>query len=419
MSIGYACLTKGVPEANYKTCRKSNATNENLISLIEHNLNVLERMIDYNHQEGIRLFRISSDIIPFGSDFLVNDLDWTKLFEASFTQIGEKIKRYSIRVSMHPGQYTVLNSPRKEVVDRAIDDLTYHTLFLNALGVDAESKLILHVGGVYGDKSSAMDRFAVVYEQLDNRIKERLIIENDDRSYTIEDVLSLSRRTGAPVVYDNLHHRLNNDGELYSDAYWINKAKKTWHKKDGRPKVHYSQQQLNGREGAHSQFIRIDEFMAFYEEVKPSDVDIMLEVKDKNLSAVKCHLATTTEPKIKDLEKEWSRYKYTVLERSPEIYASIRNLLKDKSSYPVIQFYRLIEAALSQDIDMNKAINSLDHVWGYLNKQATAKEKERYRKYKADILEEPKNLDRVKRFLYKLALKYNEAYLLGSLYFEL
>lgn len=419
MSIGYACLTKGVPEANYKTCRKSNATNENLISLIEHNLNVLERMIDYNHQEGIRLFRISSDIIPFGSDFLVNDLDWTKLFEASFTQIGEKIKRYGIRVSMHPGQYTVLNSPRKEVVDRAIDDLTYHTLFLNALGVDAESKLILHVGGVYGDKSSAMDRFAVVYEQLDNRIKERLIIENDDRSYTIEDVLSLSRRTGAPVVYDNLHHRLNNDGELYSDAYWINKAKKTWHKKDGRPKVHYSQQQLNGREGAHSQFIRIDEFMAFYEEVKPCDVDIMLEVKDKNLSAVKCHLATTTEPKIKDLEKEWSRYKYTVLERSPEIYASIRNLLKDKSSYPVIQFYRLIEAALSQDIDMNKAINSLDHVWGYLNKQATAKEKERYRKYKADILEEPKNLDRVKRFLYKLALKYNEAYLLGSLYFEL
>lgn len=419
MSIGYACLTKGVPEANYKTCRKSNATNENLISLIEHNLNVLERMIDYNHQEGIRLFRISSDIIPFGSDFVVNDLDWTKLFEASFTQIGEKIKRYGIRVSMHPGQYTVLNSPRKEVVDRAIDDLTYHTLFLNALGVDAESKLILHVGGVYGDKSSAMDRFAVVYEQLDNRIKERLIIENDDRSYTIEDVLSLSRRTGAPVVYDNLHHRLNNDGELYSDAYWINKAKKTWHKKDGRPKVHYSQQQLNGREGAHSQFIRIDEFMAFYEEVKPCDVDIMLEVKDKNLSAVKCHLATTTEPKIKDLEKEWSRYKYTVLERSPEIYASIRNLLKDKSSYPVIQFYRLIEAALSQDIDMNKAINSLDHVWGYLNKQATAKEKERYRKYKADILEEPKNLDRVKRFLYKLALKYNEAYLLGSLYFEL
>lgn len=418
MSIGYACLTKGVPEANYRTCRKKNATEENLKSLIEHNLTVLERMIDYNHQEGIELFRISSDIIPFGSDFSVNDLNWPHLFEPLFKSIGEKIERYGIRVSMHPGQYTVLNSPRKEVVDRAIDDLTYHTLFLDSLGVGPENKIILHVGGVYGDKESAVDRFADVYEQLDDRVKDRLIIENDDRSYTIEDVLSISRRTGAPVVYDNLHHRLNNDGALHTDSYWINQAKKTWRLKDGRTKVHYSQQQLNGREGAHSQFIRIDEFMDFYEDVKPCDVDIMLEVKDKNLSAVKCHLATTDEPKISDLEKEWSRYKYTVLERSPAIYESIRNLLKDKSNYPVIQFYRLIEAALNQEIDMNKGINGLDHVWGYLNKKATAKEKERYQKYKSDLVEEPKNLDRVKRFLYKLALKHNQEYLLKSLYFE-
>lgn len=419
MSIGYACLTKGVPEANYKTCRKKNATEDHLKTLIEHNLTVLEKMIDYNHQEGIKLFRISSDIIPFGSDFVVNDLNWPKLFEHLFKVIGEKIKRYGIRVSMHPGQYTVLNSPRKEVVDRAIDDLTYHTLFLDSLGVGPEKKIILHVGGVYGDKESASNRFADVYDQLDERIKDRLIIENDDRSYTIEDVLSISERTGAPVVYDNLHHRLNNDGALHSDSYWIDKAKKTWKDKDGRTKVHYSQQQLNGREGAHSQFIRIDEFMNFYEDVKSCDVDIMLEVKDKNLSAVKCHLATTDEPKISDLEKEWSRYKYTVLERSPEIYESIRGLLKDKSSYPVIQFYRLIEAALGQEIDMNKAINSLDHVWGYVNKQATEKEKERYQSYKAKILEEPKNLARVKRFIYKLASKYDSTYLLNSLYFEL
>lgn len=418
MSIGYACLTKGVPEASYKTCRKANATEDNLKSLIEHNLTVLERMIDYNHQEGIRLFRISSDIIPFGSDFVVNDINWPELFAPLFKSIGTKIKRYGIRVSMHPGQYTVLNSPRKEVVDRAIDDLTYHTLFLDSLGVGPENKIILHVGGVYGDKASAMDSFADVYKKLDDRIKDRLIIENDDRSYTIEDVLSISSRTGAPVVYDNLHHRLNNDGAIHTDSYWINQAKKTWREKDGRAKVHYSQQQLNGREGAHSQFIRIDEFMVFYEDVEPCDVDIMLEVKDKNLSAVKCQLATTDEPKISSLEKEWSRYKYTVLERSPVIYESIRSLLKDKSSYPVIQFYRLIEAALSEDIDMNKAINSLDHVWGYLNKQASEKEKKRYQTYKSNILEEPKNLDRVKRFLYKLALKYNEEYLLKSLYFE-
>src|SRR5688572_2230913 len=90
MSIGYACLTKGVPDANYKTCRKANATEENLKKLIEHNLRVLDTMIEYNHQEGIRLFRISSDIVPFGSDYAVNDLDWPGLFEPLFTKIGNK-----------------------------------------------------------------------------------------------------------------------------------------------------------------------------------------------------------------------------------------------------------------------------------------------------------------------------------------
>ncbi|OJF94153.1 UV DNA damage repair endonuclease UvsE [Alkalibacterium sp. 20] len=419
MNIGYACITKGLVETNYKTCRKINATEENLKLLIEHNLNVLEKMIEYNNQVGIRLFRISSDIIPFGSDSAVNNLDWPTLFEPLFTRIGEKIRRYGIRVSMHPGQYTVLNSPIIGVVERAIDDLNYHTLFLDLLGVGSESKIILHVGGVYNDKEAAIDRFIQVYEKLDQKIKDRLIIENDDRSYTIKDVLDISKRTGAPVVYDNLHHALNSEGETYPDSYWINLAKKTWQKKDGRPKVHYSQQQLIGREGSHSQFIRIDEFMTFYRDVEPCEVDIMLEVKDKNLSAVKCLLATTTDPKMSDLEKEWAKYKYTVLERSPAIYDSIRELLKDKSSYPVIPFYRLIEAALDQDLNISTAINSLEHVWGYVDQEVTDKEKEKYQDYKSNLMEDIKYLERVKRFLYKLALKYEVDYLIYSLYFEL
>lgn len=419
MSIGYACLTKGVPEANYKTCRKANATEENLKKLIEHNLHVLDTMIEYNHQEGIRLFRISSDIIPFGSDYAVNNLDWPSLFEPLFTKIGNKIRDYGIRVSMHPGQYTVLNSPREEVVIRAIDDLRYHTLFLDSLGVDSEHKIILHIGGVYNDKEIAIERFCRVYGQLDQGIKNRLIIENDDRSYTIKEVLAISEKTGAPVVYDNLHHAINGGSESHPDSYWINLAKQTWKEKDGRAKVHYSQQQLNGREGSHSQFIRIDEFMNYYEDVSPCEVDIMLEVKDKNLSAVKCHLATTSDPRISDLEKEWARYKYAVLERSPAIYDSIRNLLKDKSAYPVISFYRLIEAALAQEVDANTAVNSMDHVWGYVNSLVSSKEKEKYQKFKADILNDAKYLEHAKRFLYKLAVKYEVDYLLKSLYFEL
>jgi len=95
----------------------------------------------------------------------------------------------NIRGSMHPGQYTVLNSPNEEVVEKSIMDLEYHCKFLDSLGVDYSNKIILHVGGVYGDKISAMERFKHNFNRLSNSLKKRLVIENDDKSYTIEDVL--------------------------------------------------------------------------------------------------------------------------------------------------------------------------------------------------------------------------------------
>src|SRR5690554_3881854 len=209
MKIGYACLTVGVPDTQMRTCRKANATSENLMELIEHNLHSTENMIDYNIKNNIKMYRISSDLIPFGSDKETNNLDWATLFKDTFDRMGQKIKDHDIRVSLHPGQYTVLNSPNEEVISRAIDDLEYQDLILNALNVDDSHKLIIHIGGVYGDKEAAKARFIETYEGLSKEVKARLIIENDDRLYTIADVLEISEATGAPVVYDNLHNFCN------------------------------------------------------------------------------------------------------------------------------------------------------------------------------------------------------------------
>lgn len=419
MSIGYACLTRGVNDLRYKTCRKQNATKENLAQLIEHNLAVLEDMIDYNQQQGIKLFRMSSDIIPFGSDFEVNDLNWSELFKTCFERIGSKIRRNQIRVSMHPGQYTVLNSPNPDVVSRAMDDLKYHTQFIDNLGVGPEHKIILHIGGVYGDKESAFDRFIEVYARLEDAVKDRLIIENDDRLFTIEDVLKISDQTGAPVVYDNLHHYINGGKLDRSGAYWIEKAKATWKDQDGKAKVHYSQQQYGAREGAHSYTVRIKEFLRYYQSVEPLNVDIMLEVKDKNLSAVKCILATSDKEDIKNLEKEWARYKYAILEKSQPHYQLIRELLKDKNAYPVVSFYELIEEALETVPSSKDALNSLDHVWGYVSNEADIKEKKAYEKYKKEVELSVESLPKAKRFLKRLAVKQNSTYLLESYYFDL
>jgi UV DNA damage endonuclease len=287
MAIGYACIAVDVPGTGLSRCILKNASEDRIRTLTEANLAALDAMIDYNIRNNIKLFRISSDIIPFGSH-PVNQVRWWDENKGVLWQLGRKINEAQIRVSMHPGQYTVLNSPDTKVVQRAIDDLEYHERFLTALGMQENSKLVLHIGGVYGDKNKAMMSFIDNYRVLPKNIKKRLIIENDDKNYNIEEVLYLSQITGAPVVFDNLHHKLNPPKTTMSDADWIKKAGSTWLKRDGIQKIHYSQQKEGGTPGSHSDTISLPEFLTYYSLLPNGEIDIMLEVKDKNMSAVKC-----------------------------------------------------------------------------------------------------------------------------------
>jgi UV DNA damage endonuclease len=287
MAIGYACITVEVPGTGLSRCILKNASEDRIRTLTAANLAALDAMLDYNISNNIKLFRISSDIIPFGSH-PVNQVRWWEEYKGVLWQLGRKIKEAQLRVSMHPGQYTVLNSPDSKVVQRAIDDLEYHERFLTALGMEENCKLVLHIGGVYGDKNKAMKVFIDNYSVLPKNIKKRLIIENDDKNYNIEDVLNISQISGAPVVFDNLHHKLNPPKTAMSDKEWIKKAGSTWLKRDGIQKIHYSQQKEGGTPGSHSDTIYLPEFLIYYSELPDSEIDIMLEVKDKNMSAVKC-----------------------------------------------------------------------------------------------------------------------------------
>lgn len=418
MSIGYACLEVGVPNTTIRRVMKKNVDDEKLKEVIQHNLQSLEKMIEYNGVNGIHLFRISSDLIPFGSS-PVNTLPWQNLFKKEFERIGKKIKENNIRVSFHPGQYTVLNSPSEEIAARAVEDLNYHNKVLDCLGADRKNKIILHIGGVYGDKAAASQRFIERFHQLDTAVKERLIIENDDKLYTAEDVLKIAEEAGIPMVYDNLHNEVNPSLNAEGDAYWISKVSKTWKKEDGKQKIHYSQQAMDKRSGAHTQTIYLETFLDFYTSLNDQTIDIMLEVKDKNLSAVKCINALRDKKNSKYLEKEWARYKYLVLEHSPERYTQIRELLKDKTHYPVKPFYRLIEEALEEEVEIGHAVNAAQHVFGHLKKQATEKETKTFEKNLQKYKEGTAKRQTIKNHLVKLAECYQENYLLQSLYFYL
>ena len=416
MSIGYACLQVGRPDTTIRSVIQKNATTERVMEVIDYNLQSFENMIDYNIKNKIKLYRISSGLIPFGSS-PVNQLDWEQIFRDRFITIGQKIKQSGMRVSFHPGQYTVLNSPDEGVVSRAVDDLVYQEKILTLLGVDYSHKLILHVGGVYGDKVTALERFEENFKTIPQAVKNRLIIENDDRLFNVEDVLGLAHRIGIPVVYDNLHNAINPADSTKDDGYWISETRKTWKPEDGNQKIHYSQQASGKRLGAHTDTIYIEDFLEFYNKLEDKTIDIMLEVKDKNLSALKCQNATTDQPAISLLEKEWGRYKYFMLEKSPRDYQVIRQLLKDKTAYPVLEFYRMIEAALEKETDPGAAINTAHHIWGYFKGKATKSEQATFIRNCTNYQSGKAKLATVKRQLHKLAIKYDQTYLIESLYF--
>lgn len=416
INFGYACLALGVVDTQMKSCTMRTATPERLREIIAHNLQVLMRLVQYNKANHIHLFRISSDLIPFGSS-PVNVLAWQDEFADTFEEIGKLVAEAGMRVSMHPGQYTVINSPDEEVVKRAIADLEYHEQVLRLLSAGSTSKIILHVGGGYGDKSAAIDRFYRNWNQLNDSVRNRLVLENDERIYNIADVLKIVGQLGIPAVFDTLHHSINFPKENGSEVDWILQCSKTWGELDGRQKIHYSQQRFAGKPGAHSNSIYTEQFLKFYQTVHHMDLDIMLEVKDKNLSAIKCGMMTSETNNISFLEREWAKYKYSVLEHSPRAYLALRTLLKDKHAYPAKQFYSILEQALDEPLETNNAVNALLHVWGYFKDIAQPDEKRRFLSSLDKYKNSTAKLTTVKNQLYKLSEKYEEKYLLESYYF--
>ena len=288
--LGFACRVLGESVfPKMRTCILKNASTENLIKLTANNLFYLEKMVEYCAKNRIYLVRISSDIIPFASH-PEKEFNWRAIFQNRFESIGNLIQKTGVRVSMHPGQYTVLNALKPSVVEQSLREITWHARFLDALNVDFTSKIILHIGGLYNDKAYAMERFVKHFQRLEDNVKFRIVLENDEKNYTIEDVIMLSSQLQIPVVFDVLHHQINPPkDQKFSNVYWIGKARKTWDFIfDGSQKIHYSQQKLGGKKGAHSDTIDVDQFKLFYETIKLWDLDIMLEVKDKNLSVLKC-----------------------------------------------------------------------------------------------------------------------------------
>jgi UV DNA damage endonuclease len=284
LRLGYACVNTLLP-SSARTVRLANATPERLRELIAANLDALEQILLWNEENGIEVFRISSNLIPFASH-PVNAIAWWDEFEPRLAELGALIERSSARLSMHPGQYTVLSSGNAAVVDAAVAELDYHDRLLSALGLDRSHKIVLHVGSGAGDRGSAGSRFATAFERLSPGARSRLVLENDER-WPLDAVLEIAAPLDVPVVFDAFHHELSPPIEPLDPRRAVLTAAATWRQTDGRQEVHFSTQERGRRPGAHAQTVDLIAFGAFVEAVGDLPLDCILEVKDKEQSVLR------------------------------------------------------------------------------------------------------------------------------------
>jgi UV DNA damage endonuclease len=284
MKIGYPCLNWSVGCPVNSTFRLQNYTEQLFVEKAINNIMCLNTILKYNVEHNLLNFRISSDLIPFASH-PVCKVEWESMLKEAFAMTGNFIKENNLRVSMHPDQFILLNSDKKEVIEASIRELDYHAKLFDAMGLDKTAKIQIHVGGVYGDKEGSIKRFIQTYKKLPENIKSRLVIENDDRLYSLKDCLEISKEVKIPVLFDFFHHECLNNGETIVEAFKL--ASKTWKKKDGVPLTDYSIQKEGERKGAHATSINEAEFRKFLAEMKGCELDLMLEIKDKEKSALK------------------------------------------------------------------------------------------------------------------------------------
>ncbi len=298
MNLGYACINMTL--SNRKGDEKV-TTNRSMIKrtflakgtdyaseLALLNCKDLMRILRWNNINNIKVFRLSSDLFPWASEYNIEDLKHFNQISRELKRCGDYAKDKGIRITSHPGPFNVLVSPRENVVNNTIKDLEIHGKIFDLLGLSRTpyNKLNIHCNGVYGDKLAAMDRFCENFEKLSDAVKSRLTVENDDKGsmYNVKDLMYIHERIGIPIVFDYHHHKFNTGDLSEEDA--LNLALSTW-KDDIRPIVHYSEsKRLHENDDkikpqAHSDYI--NELPNLY----GNDVDVMVEAKAKELSILK------------------------------------------------------------------------------------------------------------------------------------
>ena len=289
-NLGYACINMTLRKDKITTNRsmiKRTFLKEGIrrsSDLALQNTRDLIEIIKWNHKNGFKLFRMTSDLIPWASEFSLSSMPDYRKISILLNGAGNLAAKYGQRITSHPGPFNVLVSPNERVVNNTIRDLSIHGEIFDLMGLSRTpfNKINIHCNGVYGDKQSAMDRFCKNFERLPESVQTRLTVENDYNAsmYSVKDLMYIHERIGIPIVFDYHHHRFCTGDLTEQEALEL--AMSTWG--DIKPVVHYSESKTledeTSKPQAHSDYIysKIDTY--------GHDLDIVVEAKAKELTVL-------------------------------------------------------------------------------------------------------------------------------------
>jgi len=295
-NYGYACINMGfstLPKSKRITTNRSmirRTFDERGISYASElallNLKDLNKILVWNKQNNINFYRISSDIIPWASEYDITDLPHFEQIAYQAEKAGNFARENGMRLTSHPGPFNKLASPKERVFQLTKNDLSVHGDLFDLIGLERSpyAKLNIHVGAAYGDKPFALDNFCRNFERLPESVKTRLTVENDDKKslYSTQELYDgIYKRIGIPIVFDYHHHRLHDGGLTEQEALEL--AISTW-PKDITPVVHYAEsrcdeyQDYKIKPQAHSDRV-IHEFSDYGHKL-----DVMIEAKHKEVA---------------------------------------------------------------------------------------------------------------------------------------
>lgn len=247
------------------------------------NIEALEKILRYNIDNNIHFYRMTSNFIPLATHPDVM-WDYLKYFKKDLEYIGKLIKDNNLSVDAHPDQFNVINSDRESVVENTLRTLNMQVDLFEAMNYE-QGKLVIHIGGAEGGKDIALDRFINNLKNFPKRITDRLILENDDKTFNAKEVLQICEKTNLPMVFDIHHHNCNNCEEDIKSL--LPQIFKTWEDEELVPKIHFSSPREFEKDRKHADYIDANRFLEFIYKAKESvnkDFDIMIEAKKKDIT---------------------------------------------------------------------------------------------------------------------------------------